>query len=254
MPAPSNFGIAEGIERFAELAQAAAKRTFTTKEHNGETLHIDEGGTVVERFDPKPTAIVLAHSVAGFCEAMNREVPGLVEDVIILCGHRKIEMNGRHKETGFNVGLIEATATDYHQSFFDRYHSVEDFVLKAQQLFVAAPSEGFDDDLARLLAIAGNMVAGESIETADDGVTQKVVVRRGIDTAMADNANPYVLWAHYGFPDVAPSARECILRIDSRTGNFGLFPVTNPVWAFEQANVVAKMLSDAGLDTMPIII
>lgn len=91
---------------------------------------------------------------------------------------------------------------------FGRWLSVEDFIIAMQAHFV--PSWNVD----QLVKLVGNVVDESSMTTADDGVTQKVTARSGIQLVkQVDVPNPVSLAPYRTFHEIEQPESSFVFRV-----------------------------------------
>ena len=122
--------------------------------------------------------------------------PAQVKIVSPLCGQE----NTRHVIASCNY---EADAI-----YFGHQLTQEDFIVMMQSRFVDTPGR------AMVLKVIGNMADDQTNNTADDGVTQKLVIKKGVVTnGEASFQNPAYLQPIRTFTEVEQPESPFILRI-----------------------------------------
>ncbi len=100
---------------------------------------------------------------------------------------------------------------------YGKFYDLEPFIISVQTLF------GVDDESVRLQRFVGSVTKEDSIQVADDGVSQQVVVRKGIQRVGPEAVpNPFTLRPYRTFPEVTQPASRFIVRF--RGGGEGKFP------------------------------
>lgn len=139
--------------------------------------------------------------------------------------------------------LAKAEPFDNRDFPFDRYVDLETFITTAQQCFVATPER------AALLRFLGSVTA-ESVATVDDdGVSQTVAARQGIQrVANVQVPNPVALRPFRTFPDVEQPESKYVLRLRGggagKVPEAGLFEVADGMWRLEAATSIRKRLGE----------
>lgn len=112
---------------------------------------------------------------------------------------------------------------DYSPFKFGNMYDYEDFVIALRSMFVQ------NEETADLLQLLKTITDSNSVELADDGITQKVTAKRGV-SAQATNAAPIRKLAPFRtFPEVEQPTSEFLFRI--RTNNtFSLFEADGGAW------------------------
>lgn len=121
---------------------------------------------------------------------------------------------------------------------FDRYLPPDDFQIMLMTRFVQ--SENRD----KVLAFAGKIRADESLETADDGFSQRVTIKTGA----ASNANvviqnPVYLAPFRTFPEVTQPESPFVLRF-GKEGYPALFEADGGAWRNDAVHYIAAWLAE----------
>jgi hypothetical protein len=122
---------------------------------------------------------------------------------------------------------------------FGRYMDRDEFQIMVQTCFMDS------DNRALVLQLAGNVRKEQTLQTADDGVSQRITVNAGISTA-ADVIvkNPVSLIPFRTFHEVEQPASPFVLRFDE-DGNPALFTGDGSAWKLEAVSTVKAYLKDA---------
>lgn len=140
---------------------------------------------------------------------------------VFLCG----KITGADK---VRTVYCHATAITASGMRFGHHLTAEDFVVALQSYFVKTPT------VEKILQVAGNLSDEYARQTADDGVTQRVTVRRGLaKTDETTVPNPVALAPFRTFPEVDQPESNYILRIRPQQGDtplLALFEVTDHKW------------------------
>ncbi len=212
--------IKEGIDRIVDLAAARLL------EVDGRT-YSDKGLKAVA--PPEPLALHL-HSLTGVALYLteNRDALALDHLSVIVVSHQKLLVVGPLVEPWKDRALfLQADFEDAARFHYDVYQPQEDFVVGCQTAFT--PTE----ELSALLRLAGNLKQEGSVQTEDNGVSQRTTARTGV--ALVEEVSvkprwelcPYVTW-----PELEQPSQEFILRV--RRGKDGaelaLFLVDDSRW------------------------
>ena len=132
---------------------------------------------------------------------------------------------------------------------FDRFMLSEEFNIGLQALFCK------DAQRDKILKIIGNIKENNVSTSSDDGVTQGVIVNKGISLG-EDEAipNPVTLAPYRTFAEVKQPTSEFILRV--REGRekpeIALFEADGGVWKLEAIQIIKRaleeLLKEKGLD------
>lgn len=162
---------------------------------------------------------------------------------------------GHHKQ---RTCLLKAAPTGgLATNMFDQSHDAEEMSIMLRTLF----QRGHDDDLSKLIEIVGALKHEESAEFNDDGVAQRVAIRKGTTSTLEWAALPPTVLLHpfRVFPgeiDEQPQS-EFILRVrSSRDQVFAaLFEADGGAWKPKAAQLVADKLDELiERDDAPLIV
>ena len=122
------------------------------------------------------------------------------------------------------------------QITFGRYMDAEDFQVMVQTCFMDS------ENRAVVLKLAGSVRKEQNMQTADDGVSQKVTINSGISTA-ADVIvkNPVTLTPYRTFHEVEQPESPFVLRFDE-DGNPALFTGDGSKWKLEAVKAIKEYL------------
>lgn len=119
---------------------------------------------------------------------------------------------------------------------FGAYMDAEEFQVMVQTCFMES------ENRAVVLKLAGSVRKEQNMQTADDGVSQKVTINSGISTA-ADVIvkNPVILTPYRTFHEVEQPESPFVLRFDE-DGNPALFTGDGSKWKLEAVNAIKEYL------------
>ena len=122
---------------------------------------------------------------------------------------------------------------------FGRYMDTDQFQIMVQTSFVES------ENRALVLQVAGSVRKEQNMQTADDGVSQKVTINAGISTA-ADVIvrNPVTLIPFRTFREVEQPESPFVLRFNE-DGNAALFTGDGSKWKLEAVSAIRKYLEEA---------
>ena len=115
--------------------------------------------------------------------------------------------------------------------------------------FIVALLTRFDDSPFRkdLLAVLSKIVAGETITSDDDGVSQKVNIKTGIQRiGQAEIRNPVYLRPFCTFPEIVSAERPFVLRISAGSGGIvcRLHGSKDPRWEVQTKEEIKTFLKE----------
>ena len=122
---------------------------------------------------------------------------------------------------------------------FGRYMDAEDFQVMVQTCFMDS------ENRAVVLKLAGSVRKEQNMQTADDGVSQKVTINSGISTA-ADVIvkNPVTMTPYRTFHEVEQPESPFVLRFNE-DGKAALFTGDGSKWKLEAVSAIRKYLEEA---------
>ena len=122
---------------------------------------------------------------------------------------------------------------------FGRYMDTEQFQIMVQTCFMES------ENRALVLQVAGSVRKEQNMQTADDGVSQKVTINAGVSTA-ADVIvrNPVTLIPFRTFREVEQPESPFVLRFNEE-GAAALFTGDGSKWKLEAVSAIRKYLEEA---------
>ena len=212
------------FEKLIETIQEAVKPSVI--EINGKQY---VNGTLTLLTDPRVATLVVGTltGLVSFYEMQgeHREDEPFLHvqspEVVFLCG----QTTGADKA---RTVYCRATAITSSGMKFGQYLTAEEFIIALQSHFVKTAT------VEQVLKVVGNLTDEHARQTSDDGVTQRVTVRRGV--ARTDETclpNPVSLAPFRTFPEITQPESNYILRIKPQSGDtplLALFEVTDHRW------------------------
>lgn len=112
---------------------------------------------------------------------------------------------------------------------FGKFYDAEHFVIALQSLFV------YDEEVAKVLCVSGNIQDGFIRRTSDDGISQTVRTKTGVTTkAEVKVPNPVTLRPYRTFSEVEQPASKFVFRMrsvgDDRPPEMALFEADGGAW------------------------
>ena len=167
-------------------------------------------------YNPKPSALVV-HNLRGFCGFINNDIDKLIEGkpyLIVVNDHKSVDLISEvDAEDKKRTILVSARINEkLHEFPFGSFLTQEEFAITFRSLF--KQKEG--DDFEYVLSYASKLVGGTQIEGDDDGITQKVGVKRGVSGTLKDKVElkPIVKLSPYRtFREVEQPESEFLLRV-----------------------------------------
>ena len=139
----------------------------------------------------------------------------------------------RERET---VAYCEAVVPEI---YFGRYMNSDDFQVMVQTCFLET------ENRKTVLMLAGSVRKEQNMQTADDGVSQRVTINAGVSTA-ADVIvkNPVELIPYRTFHEVSQPESPFVLRFNE-DGNAALFTGDGSKWKLEAVDHIREYLAGA---------
>lgn len=190
---------------------------------NKPEIHVIEGQTYVcingrmERYtkkdDPAPSVIEIC-TLDGLIEWIKEDVNGFFKDSEVKCIVRVASPTavevltpcGGHENKMHQLAKCTYVAP---RIKFDSYMDSEDFGIMIQTNFID------DDNLKTVLQLARNLVEDNSEQIADDGISQRVVIKHGIQAV--DSVvfkNPAYLRPLRTFSEIEQPVSPFVIRFD----------------------------------------
>ncbi len=157
----------------------------------GEVLEIDGKKYSSEKlyrvFDEPLARTVVVNSLTGFVDFIERNVDDLdlasryiawAESFDSVSLVSRLTELSREREK-----LLTAKLDDYFESFpFGEFLGQEDFLIKLHSLFEKKEGDDFD----YVSEMVSKIVQANSADTEDDGITQRVTIKKGVSGALSE--------------------------------------------------------------------
>lgn len=218
---------------------------------------------------PEPTAETLkVFTLRSFVAylAANRDELDLAHCVIHVAAPDRVRLlghlDGRHRERESTIEAVAQTL-DFP---FDEFQPQEAFNIALLAKFVrpAVTEEGGDlrNDFERVLKVTSRLKSGTEITAEDNGLTQSVVIRVGVENVEEVRVpNPVHLRPYRTFPEVVQPLSPFVLRLREAGGQgaaIGLWEADGGAWQLEAVRLVAEWLETAaksqGIEEIPPIL
>lgn len=137
--------------------------------------------------------------------------------------------------------LCVAEAVDI-PGFRDRTYEYEAAIIALRSRF--APSE----DQAYVLDLMGHLVSEQTVQTEDDGITQRVQVNAGVQMTRITQVKPIVRLRPYRtFQEVFQPESEFLIRLDGNR-NLTISEADGGMWRLEARKTIKSYLESAFVD------
>lgn len=198
--------------------------------------------------EPSPTALTVT-TLTGLVDYLKSNVDKLAVQEL-LC----------HVESPAKVRLYSGLKGPFHDRAafiiaelqqllipLNKFIGAEEFNILVQSAFVEGDDAAPATDKARVLRYASNVTQTASANSADDGVTQAVTVRKGVaSVGIEPLPNPVTLRPYRTFPEVEQPASRFVFRAKGEDGDvsFALFEADGGSWKGEAMRNVANFLRE----------
>lgn len=247
------------IEGIASLSPEAARAQLEYLVSVGERVANAENGYKIEEIDGQKYFITrnqtepilpekapcpdtfYTFSLNGLVDFIEADVDGIFSDpdvrhIVSVCDVDSVKVYsplvGYHKTRHV---IAECKARNPRIPF-DSYMDPEDFQIMVQTRFKDSENRKL------ILKLAGNIKDEQSMQTADDGVSQKVTIKKGVST-VADLIvkNPVELTPLRTFYEVEQPSSPFVLRF-SENAKVALFEGDGGAWKLEAVENIKKWL------------
>ena len=192
---------------------------------------------------PEKPEVFEAFSLGGLVEFIERDVDGLFQDeafrhIVRVVDPKRVQvlspMVGFYKER-FLVAQCDALVPHID---FDTFMEVDEFQIMLQSMFAES------ENRAKVLLLSGSLRTEQSGQIADDGVSQKVTINRGVATAENVTVkNPVVLKPLRTFYEVDQPESPFILRFDE-SARAALFEGDGGAWKLRAVENIRAWLAE----------
>lgn len=173
-------------------------------------------------------------------------------DFIVITDGLSVQMMSRINEVDGKRTILADAAFNYSPYPFDRFLTSEEFTILLQTRFVLT------DNAIKILNITSKLYIEDGVEVADNGMAQKVTIKKGISAAsIATEVVPsMVKLAPYRiFPECDQVETSFLLRLkgDNENGAFvGLFEADGGLWKVHAKRIIKAKLHELGVIGIPI--
>ncbi len=207
---------------------------------NGKWQLVDE----VLPKDPLGPITFNTFSLGGLVDFIRADIDGMFSDptvrhLVSVQDARTVAVISpltQHERKRFTIAQCQL---DIQQIPFGRYLDAEEFQIMVQTRML--PSENRNT----VLGLAGAIKSEQSMQTADDGFSQKVTIKRGVAT-VGDVVvkNPVDLYPIRTFFEVEQPSSPFVLRFNEQA-QVALFEGDGGAWKLEAVQNIKKWLIDA---------
>jgi len=209
-------------------------------------------------YNPKPSALTV-HNLRGFCGFINNDIDKLIKGkpfLIVVNNHKSVDLVSEvDADDKKRTVLVSARINEELKEFpFGRFLSQEEFAITFRSLF----KQRKGDDFEYVLSYASKLVGGTQIEGDDDGITQKVGVKRGLSGTLKEKVElkPIVKLSPYRtFREVEQPESEFLLRVrltNDDVPTVALFEADGGAWVNDATENIVKYIQSSVTD-IPVI-
>jgi hypothetical protein len=188
------------------------------------------GRTLGELLTPPRPAKLNVSTLTGFLDAIAAETIGYGPTVIHVEDYLTVSVKSTACDVyGVRDTLLTAKHTPIDAFRFDEYYNdPARFIIGLQVAFLQT------DELLKLIRIASNLKAGNTVQVEDDGFSQTVTLKAGeVSTAEVKVPPRIKLIPIRTFPEAAPAETEFLIRFKQtpdQTPAIALFNVDGTKW------------------------
>lgn len=214
---------------------------------------------VIKEPIPAPLEGVTLCGMIRYISEFRRDLPGVGDDMVRVLSPFEVEYIGPVEGFYKKRTVYYRSELDQHLPCFPfgEFLDVESFIIKSRALFV--PSGSLDE----VVSLVSKVVASESIEMKDDGVSQAVQVKKGVSgstTLSATTRGIYPLCPWRTFREIEQPESAFILRLKGSSDSpvrAALFDAGGESWRLSVMEKIAIYLDDgikaAGISDLPVI-
>lgn len=228
-------GAVTAIATLARDGQNIGNLLAKVGEHTLSTVELHH---LPRKTEPEPAALTFGslQALADFVRE-NRDGLDLSKCVLHVTGATGVRLLGPltgEKRQRFTYAA--ASCRNLMDQWVGQYHGQEDFVVALQSRFVP------EMDREAVLKVVSKLKEEQSLETEDDGTTQRATARAGVHLAQQVAVpNPVRLAPYRTFREVEQPASTFVLRVQ-KGPRCALFEADGGAWEMEAVKRVAEWL------------
>jgi hypothetical protein len=200
---------------------------------------------------PIPTAIKVT-TLAGFAELVRQRIEKFnpADYVIHVVGEREVSLVKKTSdESGRRLTLITAEPVEFEEYAYDDWLDQETFIISVNALFASTADKDY------ILGIASNITDNATSVSEDNGISQKLTVKVGMQLADTITVRPQVDLAPYRiFPECQQPISKFVFRArGGKDPSFMLKEADGGIWKITAINEVRRVLATFALEGLEII-
>ena len=186
-------------------------------------------------WEPTPDTVQV-HNLRGFCGFINNDIDKAItarDHLIIVNSPGSVDLVSATKGKAMKrTQLVEAKIAEGLKQFqFGKFMSQKEFAINFRSLFVKKDGDDFD----YVLEYASKLTAGTQIDGDDDGIAQRVTVKRGVSGHLSEKVKLKAivkLSPYRTFREVEQPESEFLLRVQNSgdVPNVALFEADGGAW------------------------
>lgn len=239
----------DAIQYLYNLGQLS--RDFTTIEIDGHVYTNADNLVRIKPVKPEVPMTLNIFTLRGFVDYIQCEIEKLNKTfgrlMVLVDSERQVSLYSSPYGPDNAMRALIARATVKGESFeFNKHMGQEDFIIGLQSLFVQT------ENSAKVGKVVGNLDAEQAVNTSDDGISQRAVVRTGIQRK--ENVvieNPVELEPYRTFVEVDQPSSPFALRIkndaDKKEPQVALYEADGGMWKVEAVHRIGKYI-EKGLE------
>lgn len=199
---------------------------------------------------PDPIHLSTLRSFVDFVDEVNRTTDNMLSNcAVLITDDLTVQLLSAPHVVDKKRTLLAEAKFDYKPYPFGRFLSSEEFAILLQTRFVIT------DNAKGLIAITRKLQIEDGVELTDDGMAQKVTIKKGISAAsMANEVVPsFIKLAPYRiFPECDQIETIFLLRLSGNKedgANVGLFEADGGIWKVHAKEVIRKKLQDLNINS-----
>lgn len=242
MNTPANFDSKEAMQYLVNLGLQSAAPVFEAAQNGDQYVFYQGKKEFVEPHDPPQPDTFFAFSLRGLVDFIEADTDGLCatgglmlrvadQNSVILYG----PMEGYQKKRA----ILAKTTSEPPRIRLGEYMDAEKFNVMLQACFVET------ENRAKVLTLVGNIRSEQSLQTADDGFSQRVNIKQGAASSSdVIVRNPVLLAPRRTFPEIEQPESPFVLRFGEK-GEVALFEADGGAWKIEAVEFIRRFLEDA---------
>ncbi len=194
------------------------------------------------RIEDFPPARMDVKTLTGLAEVINSERAALPEKLFVLVNEPDVVRVQTTFMPDMDRDFVYSAKVELPQIGYERWMSIEEFLIVLRSKFVRSR------DVDYLSEILAKITNAKSIQTEDDGVTQRAEIRQGIQLTNTAELRPIVeLMPYRTFLEVEQPMSEFLFRVKEINGEVcaALFEADGGMWKNTATKNIKEYLEKA---------